>query len=143
MSTLFGELLAGHAHEHHEMFQHVQACCLSVDDAAQVASLLEAIGGGQNQLRTACGVWKLPLREHGRLVSAEKMKDALRQKILTLLPPLPLVALWEFVPESAQPDLSPYKAVCVAAVDVRKVVRALSCLGTIARSMLNDFRIVL
>ena len=142
MSTLFGELLAGHAHEHHEMFQHVQACCLSVDDAAQVASLLEAIGGGQNQLRTACGVWKLPLREHGRLVSAEKMKDALRQKILTLLPPLPLVALWEFVPESAQPDLSPYKAVCVAAVDVRKVVRALSCLGTIARSMLNDFRIV-
>jgi len=121
------------------MFQHVQACCLSVDDAAQVASLLEAIGGGQNQLRTACAAWKLPLGEHGRLVSAEKMKDALRHNLLTLLPPLPLVSLWEFVPESAQPHLSPYKARCVPSVDVRKLVRALSCLGAIAGNMRDEF----
>ena len=52
MST-FGELLAGHADEHHEMFQHLQACCLSAGDAAQVASLLEAIGGSQRRLRAA------------------------------------------------------------------------------------------
>ena len=49
MST-FKQLLAGHADEQHEAFQHLQACCLSVDDAAQVASLLEAIGGGQKQV---------------------------------------------------------------------------------------------
>ena len=126
-----GELLAGHADEHHEMFQHLQACCLSAGDAAQVASLLEAIGGSQRHLRTARGDFL------GRNM---KMKGALRQKLLTLLPPLPLVALWEFVPENARPQLSPYQAVCVPAVDVRKLVRALSCLGTIARNMDSDFR---
>ena len=92
MSTL-GNLLAGHIDEHHEVFQHLQACCLSAADAAQVASLLEAIGGRQSQLRTAHSAWGLPQKEHGRAVSVEKMKDALRQKLLTLLPPLPLLAL--------------------------------------------------
>ena len=138
MST-FGALLAGHADEKNPMFQHLQACCLSVDDAAQVASLLEAIGGGYEQLRSAQSAWGLPQREHGRAVSAEKMKDALRQKLLALLPPLPLVALWEFVPENARPQLSPYQAVCVPPLDVSKMVRALSCLGTIARNMRDDF----
>ena len=81
-----------------------------------------------------------PQREHGRAVSAEKMKDALRQKLLTLLKPLPLVALWEFVPENSRSQLGPYQARRVAAVDVRKLVRALSCLGTIPRNMASDFR---
>ena len=139
MST-FGALLAGHADEHHEVFNHLQASCLNAGAAAQVASLLEAIGGSQSQLRTACGAWELPLREHGRLVSVEKMKDALRQKLLTLLPPLPLVALWELVPENAQSQLSPYQAVCVPAVDVRKLVRALPFLGIIPRNMNSDFK---
>ena len=134
MST-FGALLAGHADEHHEVFNHLQASCLNAGAAAQVASLLEAIGGSQSQLRTACGAWELPLREHGCLVSVEKMKDALRQKLLTLLPPLPLVALWELVPENAQSQLSPYQAVCVPAVDVRKLVRALPFLRIFPRNM--------
>ena len=80
MST-FGDLLAGHADEHHEVFHHLQACCLSADAVAQVASLLEAIGGGQKQLRSAHSAWGLPQREHGSAVSAEKMKGALRQKL--------------------------------------------------------------
>ena len=139
MSTL-GYLLAGHIDEHHEVFQHLQACCLSAADAAQVASLLEAIGGSQSQLRTAHSAWGLPQKEHGRAVSVEKMKDALRQKLLTLLPPLPLVALWGFVPENSRSQLSPYQAARVPAVEVRKLVRALSCLGTIPRNMASDFR---
>ena len=138
--TTFGQLLRGHTDEQHPLFQHLQACCLGNDDAAQVASLLDTLRGDQNQLRTGCAAWKLPLREHGRLISAEKMKDALRHKLLTLLPPLPLAALWELVPESAQPQLSPYKALCIPAVDVKKLARALSCLGTIARNMFADFR---
>ena len=57
----FGELLAGHAEEQHEMFQHLQACCLSAGDSAQVASLLEAIGGEvTSQLRSAHSAWGLP-----------------------------------------------------------------------------------
>ena len=59
MST-FGNLLAGHIDEHHEVFQHLQACCLSAGESAQVASLLEAIGGSQRHLRTAHSAWGLP-----------------------------------------------------------------------------------
>ena len=55
--------------------------------------MLEATGGGQKQLQSAHSAWGLPQREHGRAVSAEKMKDALRQKLLTLLPPLPYQAV--------------------------------------------------
>ena len=51
-----------------------------------------------------------------------------------------LVALWEFVPENSRSQLSPYQAACVPAVEVRKLVRALSCLGTIPRNMASDFR---
>ena len=134
-------VITGHGDEHHEVFNHLQACHLSAAAAAQVTSLLDAIRGGQSLLRTAYGAWGFPLREHGRLVSAEKMKDALRQKLLTLLPPLPLVALWEFVPENVQAQLSPYQAVCVPAVDVRKLVRALPFLGTITRNTHTDFKI--
>ena len=136
----FGNLLAGHIDEHHEVFQHLQACCLSAGESAQVASLLEAIGGSQRHLRTAHSACGLPRKEHGQEVSAEKMKGALRQKVLTLLPPLPLVALWGFVPENSRSQLGPYQAACVPAVDVRKLVRALSCLGTIPRNMASDFR---
>ena len=50
-----------------------------------------------------------------------------------------LVAIWEFVPENVQAQLSPYQAVCVPAVDVRKLVWALPLLGTIRRNMESDF----
>ena len=103
MST-FGGLLAGHCDEHHEVFQHLQACGLSADAAARVASLLEALGGSQSQLRAAHSAWGFAQREHGRPVNAEKMKDALRQKLLTLLPPLPLVAGQQLLPQCIFPE---------------------------------------
>ena len=140
MSITFGGLLAGQSDERHETFQHLQACRLDADTAARVASLLEALGGSQKQLRAAHSAWGYAQREHGRPVNAENMKDALRQKLLSLLPSVPMVALWELVPENAQVQLSPYQAVYVPAVDVRKLVRALPFLGTIARNMNGDFK---
>ena len=140
MSTTFGGLLAGHSDERHKTFQHLQACRLDADAAARVASLLEALGGSQSQLRAAHSAWGYAQREHGRPVNAENMKDALRQKLLTLLPPVPLVALWELVPENAQDLLRPYQAVCLPVVNVRKFVRALRFLGTITRNMASDFK---
>ena len=138
MSTTFGGLLAGHSDERHETFQHLQAC--HADAAARVASLLEALGGSQRELRAAHSAWGYAQREHGRPVNAENMKGALRQKLLTLLPPVPLVALWELVPENAQDLLRPYQAVCLPVVNVRKFVRALRFLGTITRNMASDFK---
>ena len=90
-----------------------------------VLALLEVLGGSQQELRAACKVWKIPRTEEGREVSMDTLRSKFRQKVVSMLPPVPLAVLLQRVPEEIKGQFSEYAHVCVAAMDADRVVELL------------------
>ena len=129
-SCTLGDLLAGHAEENAEEFQIFKTLVLSRDIVTGVLSLLEVLGGGRQEMRAACSVWKIPRKSEGREVPVETLRSKFREKIVSMLPPVPLAVLLQRVPEEIEGQFSEYVDVFVAAMDVDRVAELLSFLGS-------------
>ena len=120
-SCTLGDLLVGHAEEKAEEFRNFKPLVLSPDVVSRLLSLLEVLGGDWQELRAACSVWKIPRTEQGREVSVETLRIKFRQKVVSMLPPVPLAVLLHRVSEEITGQFSDYADVCVAAMDVDRV----------------------
>jgi len=107
-SCTLGDLLVGHAEENAEEFRNLAPVVLSPDVVTGVLSSLEVLGGGRQELRAACSVWKIPRKEHGREVSVETLRSKFRQKVVSMLPPVALAVLLQRVPAEITGQFSDY-----------------------------------
>ena len=129
-SCTLGDLLVGHPEENATEFRNFKTLVLSPDVVTGLLSLLEALGGDQQKLRAACSVWKIPRKEGGREVSMEVLRSRVRQKVVSMVPPVPLAVLLHSMSEEITGQFSDYADVCVAAMDVDKVTHLFTFLGT-------------
>ena len=129
-SCTLGDLLVGHPEENATEFRNFKTLVLSPDVVTGLLSLLEALGGDRQKLRAACSVWKIPRKERGREVSMEVLRSRFRQKVVSMLPPVPLAVLLHSMSEEITGQFSDYADVCVAAMDVDKVTNLFTFLGT-------------
>ena len=127
-------LLVGSAHDVKEHLRPVAAAVVTEDVASSVKSLLECLSGTGHQLRGACGAWGIPAKKHGKHLARDALKEALLEKLLTLLPPVSFGSLLGHVQqEDVHGSLADYKDALVAATDAKRVLELLMALGPVQR----------
>ena len=132
-------LLVGSAHDVKEHLRPVAAAVVTEDVATSVKSLLECLSGTAYQLRGGCSAWGIPVKKNGKHVSVDALKEALLEKVLSLLPPISFGSLLQHVPENIHGSLAEYKDALVAATDAKRVLQLLMALGPVQHRGQNEF----
>eukprot|EP00438_Fugacium_kawagutii_P025227 Skav230240 [mRNA] locus=scaffold1818:78429:87690:+ [translate_table: standard] len=138
----FGSLLDERRHERAGAFGYLTACVVKGDAATSVGYILQSLRGDCDRIRVACAEFGIPVQEGRRFLSVEDLKHCLRQKVLSLLPPVTFGALLEHAPAAAQAALAEYARVFVVAQDAERVGKVLKTLGPVPRDGRDTFRVV-
>ena len=129
-------LLVGSAHDVKEHLRPVAAAVVAEDVATSVKSVLECLSGTAYQLRGGCSAWGIPVKKNGKHVSVDALKEALLEKVLSLLPPISFGSLLQHVPENIHGSLA---EALVAATDAKRALQLLMALGPVQHRGQNEF----
>ena len=132
-------LLSGCANDVKEHLRPAATAVVADAVVLSVKSLLECVAGAQLELRGGCSAWGIPAKRNGKYLPVEALKEALLDKLLSLLPPIFFGSLLEQVTEDVHGSLADYKDALVAATDAKRVLDLLMALGPVQRGGHHDF----
>ena len=114
-----------------EDLEHLQSCTLDGLAAARVGAMLQGLSSNKTGLRAACWQEGIGAQRDGRYESAEALRDLLKAKLLSILPPIAFQALLEqYGSPAVQAELADYGDTPVAAREAGKVKELVCALGS-------------
>ena len=114
-----------------EDLEHLQSCTLDALAAARVGAMLQGLSSNKTGLRAACWQEGIGAQRDGRYESAEALRDLLKAKLLSILPPIAFQALLEqYGSPAVQAELADYGDTPVAAREAGKVKELVCALGS-------------